>query len=112
MFAAHLGLPFERVELDTDNGETRTAAISLILARSEVLYRRRQIRPVLFFDDIFSELDRERTRRLQDMAADLHQVFVATARPDDVAGWRAPEMKRWRVEAGTFTEVMEDPSDD
>ena len=93
-------------------GETRTAAISLILARSEVLYRKRQIRPVLFFDDIFSELDRERTRRLQDMAADLHQVFVATARPDDVAGWRAPEMKRWRVEAGSFTEVMEDPIDD
>jgi DNA replication and repair protein RecF len=86
-------------------GETRTAAISLILARSEVLYRKRQIRPVLFFDDIFSELDRERTRRLQDMASDLHQVFVATARPDDVAGWQAPEMERWRVEAGSFTAV-------
>lgn len=93
-------------------GETRTAAIALILARSEVLYRRRQIRPVLFFDDIFSELDRERTRRLQDMAADLHQVFVATARPDDVAGWRAPEMKRWRVQAGRFEAVREDPAED
>jgi len=90
-------------------GETRTAAISLILARSEVLYRKRQIRPVLFFDDIFSELDRERTRRLQDMSADLHQVFVATARPDDVAGWRAPRMKRWRVQGGSFTAVTDGP---
>ena len=43
---------------------------------------------MLFLDDIFSELDRERTRRLQEMAARLHQVFIATARPDDVAGWR------------------------
>ncbi len=86
-------------------GETRTAAVSLILARSDVLYERRQIRPVLFFDDIFSELDRERTRRLQEMASRLHQVFIATARGDDVQGWQPEGMKTWEVRSGTFTEV-------
>lgn len=85
-------------------GETRTAAISLILARSDVLFQERQIRPVLFFDDIFSELDQERTRRLQEMASQLHQVFIATARPDDVAGWQPDQMKTWQVIAGAFTE--------
>ena len=90
-------------------GETRSAAISLILARSDALYRRRQVRPVLFLDDIFSELDRERTRRLQEMTARLHQVFIATARPDDIAGWRPGGMSAWRVDAGVFTAV-EDPS--
>ena len=85
-------------------GETRTAAISLILARSDVLFERRQIRPVLFFDDIFSELDRERTRRLQEMASSLHQVFIATARQDDVSGWQPEEMKTWTVSSGVFTE--------
>ena len=85
-------------------GETRTAAISLILARSDVLFARRRVRPVLFFDDIFSELDRERTRRLQEMAARLHQVFIATARRDDVTGWRPAEMKVWQVASGELTE--------
>jgi DNA replication and repair protein RecF len=85
-------------------GETRSAAIALILARSEVLFRQRRIRPVLFFDDIFSELDRERTRRLQEMAAHLHQVFIATARRDDIADWEPAGLKAWRVTGGAFTE--------
>lgn len=87
-------------------GETRTAAISLILARSDVLFERRQVRPVLFFDDIFSELDGQRTRRLQEMASHLHQVFIATARKDDVAGWQPDEMKTWNVSSGVFTEIL------
>ncbi|MDX2474794.1 MAG: hypothetical protein QNL91_13925, partial [Candidatus Krumholzibacteria bacterium] len=86
-------------------GETRTAAIAMILARSDVLYQKRRIRPVLFFDDIFSELDRERTRRLQEMASHLHQVFIATARRDDIADWQPDQMKTWQVDEGGFSEV-------
>ncbi len=86
-------------------GETRTAAIAMILARSDVLYQKRRIRPVLFFDDIFSELDRERTRRLQEMASRLHQVFIATARPDDVVDWQPAQMKSWQVQDGCFSEI-------
>ena len=91
-------------------GETRSAAISLIMARSEVLYRKRRIRPVLFFDDIFSELDRERTRRLQDMATRSHQVFVATARDDDVDGWRPAGRRIWRVTEGRLSEETAETS--
>ncbi len=86
-------------------GETRTAAIAMILARSDVLYQKRRIRPVLFFDDIFSELDRERTRRLQEMASHLHQVFIATARRDDITDWQPEHMKTWQVNDGGFSEV-------
>ena len=81
-------------------GETRTIAISLILAHSDVLFQQRQERPVLFFDDIFSELDRERARRLQEMTSCDHQIFIATARPDDVAGWEPQQIKTWRAQAG------------
>jgi len=84
-------------------GQTRTAAIAMILARSDVLFGQRRMRPVLFFDDIFSELDRERTRRLQEMSSREHQVFVATARTDDIAGWRPGGLSAWRVEGGRFT---------
>ncbi len=86
-------------------GETRTAAIAMILARSDVLFQKRRIRPVLFFDDIFSELDRERTRRLQEMASHLHQVFIATARRDDIADWQPAQIKTWQVGEGGFSEI-------
>jgi DNA replication and repair protein RecF len=86
-------------------GETRTAAVSLILARGDVLFQRCKIRPVLFFDDIFSELDRERSRRLQEMASRLHQVFIATARKDDVEGWAPDQLKAWQVSHGCFTNI-------
>ena len=84
-------------------GETRSAAIALIMGRSDVLFQQRRVRPVLFFDDIFSELDRERTRRLQEMATQDHQVFIATARDDDVQGWQPADLSVWRVTAGVLT---------
>jgi len=88
-------------------GETRSAAIALILARSDALHLRRQVRPVLCFDDIFSELDRDRTRRLQEMASRLHQIFIATARPDDIGDWRPAGIRAWRVDGGAFTTVTD-----
>jgi DNA replication and repair protein RecF len=86
-------------------GETRTAAVSLIVAQSDVVYQTRRVRPVIFFDDIFSELDRKRSRRLREMSIRDHQVFMATARRDDVAGWRPEGLRVWDVERGKLTEV-------
>jgi len=93
-------------------GETRTAAVALILAQSEVVHERRRVRPVLFLDDIFSELDRERARRLQELAAAEHQLFVATARHDDVAGWRPPDRKVWWVAQGALSADQETADED
>lgn len=86
-------------------GETRTAAVSMILAQSEVVFQQRGSRPVLFLDDIFSELDPQRTGRLQERCARDHQVFVATARPEDVGGWHPDALRSWRVDAGVLTEI-------
>lgn len=99
-----LTLAVEGVDLRVygSQGQTRTAAIAMILARSDVLYGQRRLRPVLFLDDIFSELDRDRSRRLQEMSSREHQVFIATARPEDVAGWRPPGLRAWRVAQGRF----------
>jgi DNA replication and repair protein RecF len=103
---------FDGVDLRVygSQGETRTATIALILARSDVLYQKRQIRPILFFDDIFSELDRHRAHRLQEMSSRHHQVFVATARSDDIADWCPGEMKAWNVQGGEFTEATDELS--
>ena len=81
-------------------GELRSAAIALKLAQAEVIHSQKNVRPVLFFDDIFSELDPERARRLQQMCSAEHQLLIATARRDDVSGWRPEGLKVWRVRAG------------
>lgn len=81
-------------------GETRSAAVAMILAQSDVVFQRRRVRPVLFLDDIFSELDRDRARRLQERCAHDHQVFIATAREDDIAGWQPEAIAIWQVENG------------
>ncbi len=81
-------------------GETRSAAIALKLAQGELVFRKRRTRPILFFDDIFSELDKERSRQLQDMTARDHQIFIATARAEDVQEWYPGQTKRWVVRAG------------
>ena len=84
-------------------GETRTAAISLKLAQAEIVYGMRGVRPVLFFDDIFSELDKDRSRKLQERTAKDHQVFIATARAEDVAGWEPAGASTWTVHEGVVT---------
>lgn len=98
-----------RADLDLriygSQGETRSAAIAMILAQSDVVHQRRRVRPVLFLDDIFSELDRERARRLQERCVRDHQVFIATARRDDVEGWQPEHLRCWQVENGRLTET-------
>jgi DNA replication and repair protein RecF len=86
-------------------GQMRTAAVALVLAQSEVVYRQRHLRPVLFLDDIFSELDCQRVRQLQERSLRDHQVFVATARQEDVADWRPVERRLWRVQQGVIEEL-------
>ena len=84
-------------------GETRSAALALKLAHGELIFQQRHVRPVLFFDDVFSELDKGRARRLQEKCAAAHQLLIATARADDVAGWRPAELSAWMITAGRLT---------
>jgi DNA replication and repair protein RecF len=86
-------------------GETRSAAIALKLAQGELIHRKRRVHPVLFFDDIFSELDQDRSRHLQETAAKHHQIIIATARDDDVSGWSPDDCRRWTVREGRIDET-------
>jgi len=86
-------------------GEARSAALALKLAHGELIYEQRRVRPVLIFDDVFSELDKARVRRLQEMCAAEHQLLIATARPDDVAGWRPDSLRAWQVREGRLEEL-------
>jgi hypothetical protein len=42
---------------------------------------------------------------LQELVAADHQLFVATARHEDVEGWRLPNRRVWSVTGGALSET-------
>jgi DNA replication and repair protein RecF len=75
-------------------GEQRSIALALRVALHRGLVGRRDDPPILLLDDVFSELDPERSRRLVDQLP-AGQVFVTSARADEV-----PMVgRRWEVTA-------------
>jgi DNA replication and repair protein RecF len=82
-------------------GEHRTAAVALRLLEADVLEEEVGSRPILLLDDVFSELDEERGRRLLERldAGARRQRFVTTPRP---LAWVDGATPRWRVVAGAF----------
>jgi len=76
-------------------GEQRSIALGMRLAAYTVLTERRGTTPVLLLDDVFSELDAERGRRLV-ARFPAGQVFVTTARAEEVPLVGA----RWAVANG------------
>ena len=67
----------------TSQGEQRSIALGLRIAAFRVLSERRGSRPVLLLDDVFSELDADRGRRLVGHLPET-QVFVTSARAEEV----------------------------
>lgn len=83
------------------HGESWSFALALRLAAFDLL-RTDGTDPVLMLDDVFAELDGARRRCLATVAADVEQVLVTAAVPDDV-----PE----ELSARTVTvDVQEDPA--
>jgi len=83
------------------HGESWSFALALRLAAFDLL-RTDGTDPVLMLDDVFAELDGARRRCLATVAADVEQVLVTAAVPEDV-----PE----ELSARTVTvDVQEDPA--
>ncbi|CAN5872533.1 DNA replication/repair protein RecF [soil metagenome] len=81
-------------------GEQRTTALAIRLAVHAVVSELSGVSPVLLLDDVFSELDNDRSRALA-VALPATQTFITTARPEDVplAG------RHWQVGVGAVTGV-------
>lgn len=65
-------------------GQQRTALLALLFAEREVLLKARQVTPLLLLDDVMSELDPSRRRRLVDRLADGGQVLITAADEESV----------------------------
>lgn len=81
-------------------GEQRTAALALRLASHRAIAVTVGRMPVLLLDDVFSELDEARGRRLA-VALPPGQTVITSARPEDLP----VRGRRWRVESGRVEEL-------
>ena len=78
-------------------GEQRRVLLALILAESDLLCAERDEQPLLLLDDVTSELDAARRRRLLEAIAAFEQVLVTTT---DESGLGASAGSILRVDAG------------
>ena len=84
-------------------GEQRTVSLGLRVAAYELLREEKGATPMLILDDVFSELDPGRSRRLVEKLPD-GQIFVSTAREEEV-----PLVgTRWSVIDGAISVREED----
>ena len=62
-------------------GEARTLALTLRLAEASYLWEARDDEPVLLLDDVLSEMDAQRRRRVLDKLTRYQQVLITTTDP-------------------------------
>ncbi|CAN5814301.1 DNA replication/repair protein RecF [soil metagenome] len=82
-------------------GQRRTAALALRILEAETVLRRRGRPALLLLDDVFAELDAERSERvlgLLDRTA-AGQVVLTAPKDADVR-FRQDRLPRWRIQAG------------
>ena len=60
-------------------GQQRTVALSLKLAEAEIFYNRFNEYPILILDDVLSELDKKRQRKLINAVQNMQTIFTATS---------------------------------
>lgn len=69
------GQPVPRV---ASRGETRTLVLALKIIELELLQKKTKNRPLLFLDDVFSELDNSRRRALTSFLEDYQTIITTT----------------------------------
>ncbi len=79
-------------------GEQRSAALALKMAESKMLEAVFGNRPILLLDDVFSELDEERRRKVLSLCDFGHQILMTST--DPIQGL-LPGVAEYRVADGT-----------
>ncbi len=82
-------------------GQRRTAAIALRLVEADTLTDRSGSEPIYLLDDVFAELDRERSTRVLDLLEEGRsgQVLMTAPKPVDLPV-RGGSLPLWRIDDG------------
>ena len=84
-------------------GQHKTFLVALKTAEFFYLQERRGEAPIFLLDDLFSELDEGRSRRILDFVSDLGQTIITTTGGrvlEDTEGWN-DHLRRFIIENGT-----------
>jgi len=81
-------------------GQQRTAALTLKLAETEVVRRVKGHWPILLLDDVMSELDGQRRRRLMDLVDGATQTLITTTDVDAYSVQFLDRVVRYQVKEG------------
>lgn len=82
-------------------GQARSISIALKLAQAEVIHENNEDSPVIFLDDVFSELDERRQGKIMQFAKDM-QVFITSC---NKCASEMENCKVFEMESGRLTEV-------
>jgi DNA replication and repair protein RecF len=91
------------VAAHASRGQQRTIILALKLAERDLLGADGAPAPIVLLDDVFSELDPERTERALDLLLDRGQVLVTMADPSILAARRRRGVPIWQVGDGALS---------
>ena len=85
-------------------GQRRTAALALRLVEARTVREVRGQEPIILLDDVFAELDAERSERILDLMEreETGQVVLTAPKESDVR-IRRDALARWSIEAGRIS---------
>ena len=83
-------------------GQRRTAAVALRLVEADTIRTRREREPMVLLDDIFAELDVDRSRRLMALLADERPGQLLVTAPKDIDLGRELPLERWGIAEGSI----------
>ena len=81
-------------------GQARTLALALRLAEATYLASVRSERPIVLLDDVLSEMDAERRRRVLEKTGEYEQTLITATDLDPVRRFFGPAAKYFRVADG------------
>ena len=81
-------------------GEARTAALTLRLAEASYISSVRGEEPIVLLDDVLSEMDVSRRRRVLEKITSYEQVMITTTDAELIQQLLGPEVAYFRVEEG------------
>ena len=89
-------------------GEARTAALTLRLSEASYISSVRGEEPIVLLDDVLSEMDISRRRRVLQKIAGYEQVMITTTDPELMRQLLGPEAAYFRVEDGQVIALEQD----
>jgi DNA replication and repair protein RecF len=91
------------VAAHASRGQQRTIILALKLAERDLLAENDAPTPIVLLDDVFSELDPDRSARALDLLLDRGQVLVTTADESALPSARRRGVPVWQVGDGSLT---------